>query len=65
MDGGAYMSIRYIHIRDKWCTCVMSNEETFDEITPHLRIQSEGVIFETEKQRGCYREVPVCSSRMP
>ncbi len=26
---------------------------------------SKGVIFEPEKQRGCYREAPVCSSRMP
>ncbi len=25
----------------------------------------KGVIFEPEKQRGCYREAPVCSSRMP
>ncbi len=23
------------------------------------------VIFEPEKQRGCYREAPVCRSRMP
>ena len=27
--------------------------------------KAKGVIFEPEKQRGCYREAPVCSSRMP
>ncbi len=27
--------------------------------------RAKGVIFEPEKQRGWYREAPVCSSRMP